>query len=284
MAKTRDPSRTVLLRRKFEIQLRKRLKSISKAARKLIVTDDEFGLTERTPFQVMQQRFAFSTDSQKVAAFRVWLQQQIDDKLLTVDNAGMPWTNEFVESSYKKGLGRAYTDVGGAAAAGVPGFLDTKENFLRSAFFAPETLDKVQLLSTRTFEELKGIGAATAQQLNRIFAGGIADGLGAEAIARQIDNSIVTIERTRARVLARTEVIRAHAEGQLDGFGKLGIEEVEGEVEWLTAGDERVCPDCVALSGQIFTIEEARGLIPLHPQCRCAWKPVISKALRSMAA
>jgi len=43
--------------------------------------------------------------------------------------------------------------------------------------------------------------------------------------------------------------------------------------EWQTAGDERVCPLCEPLDGTVMTIEEARGLIPRHPNCRCMWVP-----------
>jgi len=46
-------------------------------------------------------------------------------------------------------------------------------------------------------------------------------------------------------------------------------------VNVLTAGDDKVCPRCedIADSGP-YTIDEARGLIPAHPSCRCAFDPV----------
>ena len=75
--------------------------------------------------------------------------------------------------------------------------------------------------------------------------------------------------------LARTEVINAYTEGTLDSYERLGVEEVQGRAEWSTAGDDRVCPQCAGMEGAVFTIREARGLIPLHPNCRCAWLPVI---------
>lgn len=276
MAKTRDPSRTTLLRRKFEIDLRKRLKKISKAAWSFIVTEDEFGLKERKPFTVMQRKFMFRTRPQKLKAFNEWLQQQINDELLTV-RMGKNWSDTYVESAYKKGLQRAYIDANKADIATKPmqWYLGGREQFLSSSFFAPETIEKIQLLSTRAFEELKGIGAVTSQQLNRIFAEGITNGYGPEKIARNIDNAIKSIDRKRARVLARTEVINAHAEGQLDGFKRLGIDTVSAQVEWLTAGDDRVCEQCAAMEGRTYNVDEAHGLIPLHPNCRCAWIPVV---------
>jgi hypothetical protein len=60
----------------------------------------------------------------------------------------------------------------------------------------------------------------------------------------------------------------------------LGLEEEEpGEevtrlVNVLTAGDDRVCDDCDAIATDgPYEIDEARDLIPAHPNCRCAFVP-----------
>jgi hypothetical protein len=45
----------------------------------------------------------------------------------------------------------------------------------------------------------------------------------------------------------------------------------------LTAGDDRVCDECDSLEGLTFTIEEARRLIPVHPNCRCVFVPTNDK-------
>jgi hypothetical protein len=37
-----------------------------------------------------------------------------------------------------------------------------------------------------------------------------------------------------------------------------------------TAGDDNVCEICQGYDGIIFSLEEARDLIPAHPNCRCA--------------
>jgi SPP1 gp7 family putative phage head morphogenesis protein len=77
----------------------------------------------------------------------------------------------------------------------------------------------------------------------------------------------------RAKTLSRTEIIRSHAEGQLDGLEKLGVAQVGVDVEWSTAGDNHVCPMCKPLDGIVLTLQEARGMIPRHPNCRCSFKP-----------
>lgn len=45
-------------------------------------------------------------------------------------------------------------------------------------------------------------------------------------------------------------------------------------VNVLTAGDDRVCDDCDQIAAQgPYDLEEAQGLIPSHPNCRCAFVP-----------
>ena len=67
--------------------------------------------------------------------------------------------------------------------------------------------------------------------------------------------------------------IRAHAEGQLAAMEEMGVEAVGVMVEWDTAHDDRVCEKCADLQGVVLTLEEARGMIPRHPNCRCSYVP-----------
>ena len=107
---------------------------------------------------------------------------------------------------------------------------------------------------------------------------GLVQGVGPATIARDLSRSIAGLSRARAGVIAQTEIINAHAEGQLDAFKQLGIKKVDAEVEWLTANDGKVCDDCASMEGEVYAVEEAHGLIPLHPNCRCCWKPYIELA------
>jgi hypothetical protein len=46
------------------------------------------------------------------------------------------------------------------------------------------------------------------------------------------------------------------------------------EVNVVTAGDDRVCDECEDIAdGGPYGIDEAMGLIPAHPDCRCAFVP-----------
>lgn len=273
-----DPSRTATLRRRFMSDMKRRFAALKKAINELLVDDDALGLVESGPFtfnkQVAPQAWRFRTDAQKLDSFHSWFDGQVKSGVLTTDAAGKPWTATYVESGYKQGVTRSYMDANKEALADNLDFYNgTKAGFLQSAFSAPESVQKVQLLSTRVFEELRGVTAAMSQQMSRELALGMANGLSPKAIAKRMSDNIDGMTKKRALTIARTEVVMAHAEGQLDSFERMGIEEVGLMAEWSTAGDDRVCDLCSPLEGTVMTVKEARGLIPRHPNCRCAWIP-----------
>jgi len=284
----RDPSRTTMLRRRFVADMTRRFKKLSKSVWTLVVTDDVFGLEIAVPLKLNRQddgllanrqEWRFRNDGEKIQEFQKWLKKEVDTGILTVDGLGEPWTNDYVDSSYRKGWERGYNEVRGLDNT-IIGYEGTRDQFLEESFNQPETISKIQSIYTRTFSELKGVSAAMDQQMSRILADGLTAGEGPAVLARKLQKNISKITKTRAWVLARTEVIRAHAEGQLDSFDRLGIEEVDAMVEWSTAGDDRVCARCLSLGATTYTIKKAHGLIPEHPNCRCAWIPVSPKIKR----
>jgi hypothetical protein len=85
----------------------------------------------------------------------------------------------------------------------------------------------------------------------------------------------------RADVLAETSIVEAHATGTLDALQLAGITAVTitpERVRYVTAGDARVCSRCAPWAGRILPIAQARGLLPQHPRCRCAFLPVTNRS------
>lgn len=308
-----DPTRTTLIRRQFQVEMRRRMNLLKKDVFEFIFTLDALGLRAAsssgpetasrlsglfrmpiarnenhddriTALAAPQPReFQFRTDADKLKAFRDWLKEQVQLRVLSPSKdakPGQPWTGKYIESAYKRGRANAFAKKKQKQALEDKGFFDkAQSDFLLTVFGQPETTKKIQLLATRSFQELEGITDAMAQKLNRVLANGMVEGLGAVEIAKQMVDEIDGITNQRALVLARTEVIHAHAEGQLDSFTELGVEQVGVEAEWSTAGDDRVCPECEAMEGKSFPIDEAHGMIPLHPNCRCTWIPMIPASL-----
>jgi len=116
------------------------------------------------------------------------------------------------------------------------------------------------------------VGEETARMLSAALAEGFEAGEDIPTIARRIRRVFDQCKRSRALKIARTESIMAASEGALYGYEQSGVVE---KAAFYAALDERTCEDCMALHGQQFPIGEAHGVIPLHPNCRCTWLPVV---------
>lgn len=276
-----DPTRTTTIRKRYMADAKRRARRLSRDIREFLVDYDALGLgnaNRQLRINVLPdvewRQYQFESDANKTRSFRKWLQTRIDQGVLEVDEAGKPWMAEYIDSSYRKGVIRAYTQVHKEDLVEQADFYaGGKQQFLQDAFASPETRQKIEFLYTRSFNNMEGFTAAVSQQTGQILADGIAAGKHPRAMAREMDDSISALTRKRALVIARSETIYAHAEGQLDSFERLGVDKLGVQAEWSTAGDDRVCVQCLPLEGQIMTVKEARGLIPLHPNCRCMWIP-----------
>lgn len=224
-------------------------------------------------------RWRFLTSPEKLKAFQDWLALQLKDEITTDERTTSDdWWRKYVERGYEKGAGRAFDDVRKPALQQKDGdvsdfYRGSKAEFLRSSFGRAETIEKTQLLASRVFTDLKGVTEAVSTQLSRTLVDGLTQGMNPRAIAREMQKAIDGIGKVRSLTIARTEIIRAHAEGQLDAMERLGVTRVGVMVEWATARDSRVCPLCIPLQGMVLKISEARGMLPRHPNCRCAWSP-----------
>lgn len=298
-----DPSRTATLRRLFTAALAGRFARLRAAVVRLVDAEDAFGLRRKNPFTAnngaavpdegphpdagrtgslpggatLNTRFAFRTSPEQVRAFEDWLRQEIGDTVL--DPTGQELYRQYVERGFRQGAGRAFDDARRSEAVRAAGrqqpgwYQGTRDEFLRSAFGRPVAVEKVKLLVGRVFTELKGVTEAMATAMTRTLADGLVRGDSPRVLARALAKHVDGIGRRRAELIAKTELIRCHAEGQLEALEQLGVDKIGAMVEWSTAGDYRVCILCSDLEGKVFTLAEARGLIPRHPACRCTWIP-----------
>lgn len=219
------------------------------------------------------KRWSFLTSQEKLDEFQKWIREQFQSELLGKSDRQL-W-EAFAKRGFEKGAGRAFEDVNGKRRW-MPGegkfYAGSKDQFLRSAFGRAETVEKIQLLASRDFTDLKNVTEAMATQMGRTLADGLSRGDNPRDIAAEMSEDL-DIGYQRAETIARTEIIRAHAEGQLDMMEKLGVTEVGVMVEWFTAGDERVCKLCEPLEGIVLKVDESHNMIPRHPNCRCAFIP-----------
>lgn len=274
-----DPTHTATIRRRFEADMKRRFKALRRSIWQTVAINDAFGLNTPVVNEPGRQfQFAFPRSSDKVSAFMDWLMQEQGRTILETQRGALmrsaaerAWQNVYIDSAYQRGIRQAGQELRAAGA-------NVSDRYLDAAFNLPVHADRVGLIYTRTYSELQGVTAAMDTAISQALAMGMAEGLGPMAIAREIVDRVDTIGIVRARMIARTETIAAHAEASLNSYEEAGLEGVAVMAEFSTARDNAVCPQCDELEGKTFLIEEARGMIPVHPNCRCAFIPSIEDA------
>lgn len=304
--KRKDPTRTAQLRISWVADFKRRVDSIRSLNYKTLFVNDVLGLGEPKPdvrgIRRLAKKYVPSitalVDPTQISAYEDWLYRLIDTHILELtllptsvsglakklrltptqvsnlerlqlikSGEALPWTGVYLKGANTKGYQMALAALETQNLNLVVPF-DIRKSlqqvlFKGASVFDPERLKQIYI---RDFDDLQGISSFFKDSLKRSLSEGIAFGKNPQTIARDIA-SYTNIGLRRAVVLARTEVIRAHAEAVLTTFEEFKIEKVQVLAEFLTAGDERVCPQCEALEKQVYTIKEARGVIPVHPQC-----------------
>ncbi len=275
-----DPSHTNGIIRLYIGDLNRRWQRLASLIWQTVVVNDALRLDQTlVPVAAARagNRFEFRTDpAGKTEDFLAWLNDALDDEVLEITRgpagritSNSRWQDRYVRSTYSKGLDHAENAM---RRAGISFDSRTAQDL----FNAPIHADSLALLYTRQFTDLQGITQATSGQISRVLTEGLARGQGPRETARNMRTVISNIGVTRSRTLARTETIRVHAESTLNRYLDAGIRDVTVLAEFLTAQDDRVCPDCNALeTGDAVDIESARGVIPVHANCRCVWLPVV---------
>lgn len=279
---TADPTRTKTLRRAFVAKMRKRFRWLRGIIRTAVENNDVFGLKQNVDFSNLpippEGSYDFPRDDRKVDVFMKWLKEQEDRGILDI-SAGLTretatrteWANIYIDSAYKQGMRRAQSEL---MAAGY-NVAEPTDELISFAFGQKTHADAVGLLYTRVFQELSGITSAMDQQISRVLAEGLSAGKPPHQMAKDMTDVVDGIQRKRAEVLARTEVIRAHHRATINMYRQAQVTGVKVRAEWSTAGDLRVCPICEEMSDQgPYSLDEIEFMIPAHPQCRCVALPL----------
>lgn len=122
---------------------------------------------------------------------------------------------------------------------------------------------------------ISGINATTQRGVQQAIAQWVENGEPLRALERELRPFF---GRSRAELIASTEVTRAYAEANRIAYRSTGI---VSEMEWQTAFDERVCPICGPLNETRVSLDGAFAAAfevpPAHPRCRCILLPVIDR-------
>ena len=126
-------------------------------------------------------------------------------------------------------------------------------------------------IAKRSLKSAKMVNRTTKVALRKTLSEGFVAGEGIPQLTKRVTELYGEANKVRAATVARTETIAASNQGALMGYKEAGVQ----KAEFFTAADERVCEECEPLHGNIYPTEEAQGKIPVHPNCRCVFLPIV---------
>lgn len=250
--------------RSWDAELGRRFARVKRTVRAAVVTRDMLGIGD-DPLKRVD-----SISSGGAARVIDLVRSALAREVLASPDWRTSWMNAYASRAVAKGVTDAFRRMKQAG-------MDVTLQLTLDAPVGRAAQRRADFIAQQNYELLSGVDADTAEEMQKIISNGLLEGKGPQQIARELDEEL-DVGRTRARVIARTETIAAHADATLDAYEEAGLDAVTAEVEFATAGDNRVCPECEDLNGNTYTIAEARGMIPVHPNCRCAWLPVVASA------
>lgn len=126
------------------------------------------------------------------------------------------------------------------------------------------------------FDRIRNLSEECKTSVREEIWRGVAEGESMDKVARKIRDIPLTpltnsslSPSDRARMIAITETSRAVNAGTIQSYSNYGLD----QVDILTVGEE-ACEECADLESQNpWPIQEATGLIPAHPLCRCTFAP-----------
>lgn len=296
-----DPTGTTHFRLRYRAMIDARWRQLSNAMRKVIIDQDFFGIQSLPTKGVALTVSVLVPREQRVGAFKTWLDQVVDRIVMA---NGAEYLKPMIAVPYAEGVVRAKlqtksdadpmsrttgSDLHQLAVSELRGIADTVSQHLtrRAADGLNIGLDAVQLWQhldqgiltygeqrSHTMVNLLVVKAFNLGTLDQYEAAGVARVISIPETARafvtdaprkqwykgpgsRIKKGATPSARTMARIRA--------AQKRIERLGRVDI---------LTAGDDKVCPVCedIAENGP-YTVNEARSLIPAHPNCRCAFIP-----------
>lgn len=259
-----DPTKTATLRKRASVEVNRRFFRLKKSVKETI-------LDKESPLLVVNEkansgRFIFMRQAEKVEEFNAYLQEEINREILFIEGGGEiqnHWLNVHVGAGYERGAKKART----AIERGIPTLTSLPDY---SPFTNPFHLDRAELIFTRTYSDLKNVTNVMSAQMSRVLADGMISGKSPREIAKLMGERVDKIGRTRANLIARTEIIESHNQA---GIGEAELLEKQTGVvilmKWSATrdGPPRERQVHRFWHGDLLTREEANERIG-EPNCR----------------
>ena len=208
--------------------------------------------------------------------------QQLREEITTILGQLRRTQNLTLRKGIKESFSLGIQDgIGEFVEARLPQYQDLTpegiQKLARHAFTLVDT-DALDFQSHYALQLAGSVHQELGDGIQRTLLSGIATGKSAQDIVRDMGEVVKDREsfrhagarifskaQYRMELIARTEVLRAHNMGRQKFHDRVGVR----RIEWLTMGDERVCPVCGPLDGKVFPLDRFPRQ-PAHSNCRCS--------------
>lgn len=257
-----DPGGIAPFQKEYQKRIWEQFRDIKGAVRKTVDRNDALRLSRN-----QQPRSRFDEPVQD--NFMAWFDRVVNE----LDPSEY---DQFIEQAYRRGLIHADLELqragmmsesvlpemaGGATALTAVGLIINR----------PRHRDSVDRFKSRNRRALRKIMQDVISDVDRELLNEVSSGSTKRQVANSLNETIDEVGITRGRTTALHETSFAASEAILERFEENGVDEVELKAEYRSAADSQVCPICEPFHRDTMSVDEARGMIPQHPGCRCIW-------------
>jgi len=294
-ARRYDPTGTTDIRSRFRVDMARRWLMLRQMISRAIIDDDVLGLGALSPVTITR-----SVDP--VHEFQTWIDQAM---LRIVSSGDGSWTQDYLNEAAARARSRAMRlvpamgppkhenaqmVVGPLAAVELQGVVEAvSQRAVRAVAEGMLRKHPARKIAAAVNQQVLAVGKVRSEALvemsvNAAFNHATLDtfkGLGFKRVGIEPEWLPPGSRIARVRDADRDEPPGPNVQAEIEA----GEERIEGleVVEVLTAGDDLVCEECEDISeGGPYDVDEARGLIPAHVNCRCAFVPFFDERFASV--
>ena len=247
----RDPTRQAGNRLRAKVEISRRVRSVRESVIQML---DGIPVDKIT---VNKTRYEYRVSPDKMAGLLDEL-EFLFYQALEVDYFARGWfLNQYLGNAWQDGTTQAFTRLKSLAESAAPDIAEAMN--LDSVLTSPEYARRFELVSARSFENMKGFAGQAARDLGQILGQGIALGQSPRIIARDIREKFDQIEGYRSLRIARTEINHSYREARYeetkDVRDRLGLEVKVMHISALIDTTRRNHAD---RHGKLYTLEEQR--------------------------
>jgi len=248
-----DPTGTTTIQRELARLLRGRFADLNAEVRRRIVEEDVFGLNG-------DGAWADAPREAQLMRFEDWF-DDVADRVVLKDMDGEEIRAYLVRAA-ERGIRDGHADL---REFGVD--TDDVDDVVQQDTVQTQLDDVQDELGTRVGRAVNDFGS----DARRLANAGLATGVARRQLAADIGER-ASVYQSHVTTQASGEVVNQYNTTQLTAYDRVDAEvDLQVDVEYVDAGDEKVCQRCLALSSQNWTLERAQQEqpIPQHDGCRC---------------